>query len=237
MARISTYSVDNTLQKSDKLLGSNLGGKTRNFTLEDITTYLASVGISGKMTFMFVDNKYNGSGSQQRGQITYPDGPQFSSLSFTAASKIRVSKFPFGEEKTSILQRLQNIKSQNVIISNINDVNNFGVFLVTDIVQYNSTDFYDVFLTHITSNGSLENLKYFSIDVYGSDKNHTHHQNNASDTWNINHNLGKFPAVTIKFSTGATYTNVGAFAGVVFTDENNLTINLAAAQSGYAYLN
>jgi len=48
----------------------------------------------------------------------------------------------------------------------------------------------------------------------------------------------KFPSVSIKFSSSDNvYTNVGAFAGVVYTDENNLTINLAAAESGYAYLN
>ena len=50
--------------------------------------------------------------------------------------------------------------------------------------------------------------------------------------------MGKFPSVSIKFSSSnQVYTNVGAFAGVTYTDKNNLTINLSAAQSGYAYLN
>ena len=237
MARISTYSVDTTLEKSDKLLGSNLGGATRNFTLEDITTYLGSVGVSGKMTFMFTNNTYNGFSIQQKGQITSPSNGSKSQVGFSSISSIRVSKFPFGQEKGSILQRLLETKNQNIIISNIDNVNEFGVYLVKDITQDGSTDNYDLSLKLQGSNGNLENLKYFSIDVYGLDKNHVHNQNNASDTWTINHNLGKFPAVSIKFSTGATYTNVGAFAGIVYNDENNLTINLAAAQSGYAYLN
>ena len=51
------------------------------------------------------------------------------------------------------------------------------------------------------------------------------------------HNLGKFPSVSLKFSTGASFNNNGALGGVTYTDENNLTINLAAAESGVAYLN
>ena len=237
MARISTYVKDTSISKNDKLLGSDSGSSTRNYTLEDITTYLASVGISGKMTFQFTNNTYNGNSSQQRGQIVNTGSGSKQEVGFSGITTLKVSKYPFGENKPSIAQRLQNVKSQNIIISNINDVNNFGVYLVTDVILNADSDFYDLSVTHMTSNGNLENLKYFSIDVYGSDKNHTHHQNNASDTWTINHNLNKFPAVTIKFSTGATYTNVGAFAGVQYTDENNLTINLAAAQSGYAYIN
>jgi hypothetical protein len=61
-------------------------------------------------------------------------------------------------------------------------------------------------------------------------------QSSASTTWTIAHNLNKFPSVVIKFSTGE-YTNVGALGGVTYTDANNLTINLAAAESGVAYLN
>lgn len=237
MARISTYAKDTSISKNDKLLGSDSGSSTRNYTLEDVTTYLGSVGISGKMTFMFTNNTYNGFSLQQKGQITSPSNGSKSQVGFSSISSIRVSKFPFGQDKGSVLQRLQDTKNQHIIISNINNVNDFGVYLVTDIIQDGSTDNYDLTLKIQASNGNLENLKYFSIDVYGSDKNHVHNQNNASDTWTINHNLGKFPAVTIKFSTGATYTNVGAFAGVIYNDENNLTINLAAAQSGYAYLN
>ena len=35
MPRISTYSVDTTVEKTDKLLGSNANGDTRNFTIHN----------------------------------------------------------------------------------------------------------------------------------------------------------------------------------------------------------
>ena len=72
----------------------------------------------------------------------------------------------------------------------------------------------------------------------GGGRTFTHHQNSATTTWTINHNLGKFPSVSLKFSSSDNvYTNVGAFAGVAYTNENTITITLAAAESGYAYLN
>ena len=37
MARISTYDLDESVQATDKLLGSNAGGATTKFTIEDIT--------------------------------------------------------------------------------------------------------------------------------------------------------------------------------------------------------
>jgi|TARA_B100000035_G_scaffold48016_1_gene36598 hypothetical protein len=66
----------------------------------------------------------------------------------------------------------------------------------------------------------------------------THHQNTASNTWTINHNTESFPSVSLKFSSSdKIYENVGAYAGVQYNDNNTITITLAAAESGYAYLN
>jgi len=86
------------------------------------------------------------------------------------------------------------------------------------------------------------NTKNYAIgdlaDFINKQQLYTHHQNSTSNTWVINHNLGKFPTVSLKFSSSDdVYTNVGAFAGIVYTNENTLTITLAAAESGYAYLN
>jgi len=67
---------------------------------------------------------------------------------------------------------------------------------------------------------------------------YTHHQNSAATTWTINHNTQSFPTVSLKFSSSdEIYENVGAFAGVKYNDNNTITITLAAAESGYAYLN
>jgi len=238
MARISTYSSDNTVNKSDKLLGSNADGTTRNFSIEDITTYLRDIGVSGKFTLKF----FVGNSTQQSGTFMIP-GNNSQNVAFSTLTTIRVSKYPFSSTD-SVLERINQFKNETVIIANVEDINKFGVYNISSISQVGSTDFYDISLTtaygipSFVGNGNLEDELKYSIDVYKSDRRYTHHQNNSASTWTIAHNLGKFPSVSLKFSSSdSVYTNVGAFAGVTFTDENNLTINLAAAESGYAYLN
>ena len=89
-------------------------------------------------------------------------------------------------------------------------------------------------LTGQTKNYKIEDLKTH----IRKGRLFTHHQNTASTTWVINHNLNTFPSVSIKFSSSDDiYENVGAFGGVTYNNENTITITLAAAESGYAYLN
>ena len=85
-----------------------------------------------------------------------------------------------------------------------------------------------------TKNYKMEDLKAF----IKKERLYTHHQNSASNTWTINHNTESFPSVSLKFSSSyEIYENVGAFAGVKYDNNNTITITLAAAESGYAYLN
>jgi|TARA_Y100000033_G_scaffold33257_1_gene31819 hypothetical protein len=64
------------------------------------------------------------------------------------------------------------------------------------------------------------------------DKSFTFTQSSASTTWNINHNLGKKPSVSIADSADSLI-----HGAVSYTDLNNLTISLSAPTSGTAYLN
>lgn len=87
--------------------------------------------------------------------------------------------------------------------------------------------------------GNTKNYKIGDIkDYIKKARLYTHHQNTASNTWTINHNTESFPSVSLKFSSSdEIYENVGAFAGVKYDNNNTITITLAAAESGYAYLN
>ena len=156
-------------------------------------------------------------------------------------TSLKVNKFNYDNYDNAINNALSLLGGKNIIVYEINNRNNFGVYKVETLnVDSVDSNFYNITLTFKTSNGSIVNDKIYGIDIFpeSGDITFAHHQNNASTSWVINHNLGKFPSVSIKFSSSDdVYTNVGAFAGIVYTDENNLTINLAAAESGYAYLN
>ena len=45
MARITTYALDTTPDKNDKVIGSDAGGETRNFSFGGITNFLNTSGL------------------------------------------------------------------------------------------------------------------------------------------------------------------------------------------------
>ena len=63
-------------------------------------------------------------------------------------------------------------------------------------------------------------------------KTYVHEQGIASDAWDINHNLGKYPSVTVIDTAGTVFT-----AAVDYIDENNCIVHINGATKGKAYLN
>mgnify|MGYP000459622536 CR=1 FL=1 len=233
MARISTYQQDTNISTGDKLLGTDSGGGTKNFVISNLSSFLSESNTSGtSSSFTF---KYKQSNRGQ-GDMHFV----FSGAStFANVTAIKVSKYNYNSQNV-IDKALELLNAKKIIIYDVNNRNNYGVFDAESvIVDSNNSNFYDLSLAKTKSNGAISDTTIYGIDLFaGADVNYKHHQNSASTTWSINHNLGKFPSVSIKFSSSdQIYSNVGAFAGVIYTDENNLTINLAAAESGYAYLN
>ena len=66
----------------------------------------------------------------------------------------------------------------------------------------------------------------------GLDKYYVHDQSVASATWNVHHNLGKVPSVTIVDSSGTEWQTE-----IRNIDINNLQILFNHAMSGSAYCN
>ena len=70
-----------------------------------------------------------------------------------------------------------------------------------------------------------------------TDATYTHNQSSISDTWTINHNLGRYPSVTV-IDSGNTVVQ----GTIVYNSANQLTVTFfsadsALAFSGKAYLN
>lgn len=70
------------------------------------------------------------------------------------------------------------------------------------------------------------------INVGSSFQNFVFNQNNPASTWNITHNLGRRPSVTVVDSAGTV-----VIGEVTYTSDNALTIQFSAGFSGQAYLN
>jgi len=88
--------------------------------------------------------------------------------------------------------------------------------------------------------GATRNYKLSDVaDFCNTGGSYQHHQNSASQTWTITHNLNLtdyLPHVNVKLSGGATYNNVQAMGIVTYVNKNQLTINFIDQKSGYAYI-
>lgn len=70
------------------------------------------------------------------------------------------------------------------------------------------------------------------LEQGGGDKNKVINVEVASDVWEIEHNMGKFPAVSV-----VTSSNQEVIADVEYVNNNVLKIKLAFATSGKVILN
>lgn len=61
---------------------------------------------------------------------------------------------------------------------------------------------------------------------------YVHEQGTSSNTWAINHNLNKYPSVTLVDSAGTQFQG-----RVEYIDENNCVVYMNGATKGKAYLN
>ena len=242
MARISTYVSDTTVEKTDKFIGSNSGGATKNFQLSDISKYLRATnsgGVGGQIVYVYHDNSFNGTGFRQPGTISFSSGGA-SVVALSSITTVKISKFPNGFDNPAV-NFINTFLDANVIIADTEDQDQFGVYNVTAITQDSSeTNFYDLSLTHASSNGNLNNLKSYSISVLSAgDKNILHTQSSSSNTWTVNHNMGKYPSVSIvECDPTANEVDGDLVIGeVTYNSINQLTIKFASDIRGVAYIN
>lgn len=75
-------------------------------------------------------------------------------------------------------------------------------------------------------------LKFIGVESGGEDKTYVYSQVVAAKTWDIEHNLNKYPSVSVVDSG-----NNVVVGEVTYIDKNNVRVNFNAAFSGNAYLN
>ena len=92
MPRISNIAVDQSVDKNDKLLGTNSGGGTKNYVIEDITGFIRdtnAAGVIGQMSYIFYNSSFGGSGTRPPGSITI--NTSATTVAFSSVTTIKVS--------------------------------------------------------------------------------------------------------------------------------------------------
>ena len=229
MARIKTYQQDFNVTDFDKLLGSDSTGATRNYTAKNIADYFNNynkIGIAGQMSFKFISNP----GAKTYGSMFLEGGgvPTMFGLNKLILSKSNTAN-------KVIFDFFNYISSQKILLFQLNDPNIFGEFQITTFNNWvTDNSFIEVGLSYVGGNGSLSADEFYGIapSVTNPDKTYKHIQASSSDVWTINHNLNKYPSVTVQDSAGSI-----VIGEITYNSKNTITLTFNGAFSGEAHLN
>ena len=229
MARISSYPKDTTIQDNDAWVGTaSPNRQTKNFLAIDVAKYLNTKGkisISAQMSYKFEADPNEATTGTFYGVA---DGTAFSAI-----TSLNVHSVDAGGQ--NVVDFVNYLVDSDILISEQNNIGEFGHYKITAYTD-NGNGFYTLALSYIGGDGVLVDQSYYDIANFvldaASDKNYVHTQSVPSATWNIQHNLNKFPSVT-----SVNNSNIKMFGEVTYVDENNLTINFSAGFSGKAYMN
>ena len=227
MARISSYPYDITVQDTDAWVGSDsVNRSTKQYTAEAVAKYLnikGKISISAQMVFKYV------AVNPGAGDFSGPaDGSAMTGITTMQLSAADVS----GQDVVAFMNYLV---GNNILISEQNNISTFGHFLI-DSYTVSTAGFYTLNLTSLGGNGNLTDLLYYDFAVFTLSSQGAptfiFTQGVPATVWNVNHNLGKFPSVSV-----VNNNNVLMYGDTTYVDKNNLIINFSAGFSGKAYLN
>jgi hypothetical protein len=231
MARINTYSQDNNVTKNDKVIGSDSGGETRNYKLEDIAGFLNTsslINVNGQLVYQFKNQ-----GTPGAGEFTLSGGGVNNFNVITSAIFSYINR-----NAQSVQSFLNSLNGNDIMIAQADNPGNYGIFAVTNLTAGGEGEEYSTFtLSFKEGNGGLLADSYYNLSTSpktGADKNFV--SNDITFTANVgktvNHNLGKNPTVILVDSAGTevvadiqhnsttqiTVTTTSSFTGKIFAN-------------------
>ena len=245
MARVSSYPIDQNPEYDDLLLGTDMdnpGGPTKNFKLGDISAaainlYLANN--SWKFTTDAID------GAMRKASMFFAagggDNTDWSNITTINVQTLMMnnsSSLPYLNYLLTDDPADPKVKVQDNIITifDRNDLGSFGIFEFTGITSVKSSSItYELQLIPLESSGTIQEAHQYGITLdplNAQDKTIIFEQVTPNSTWTINHQLKKFPSVTVVDSA-----NTVVQGSVLYNSETQVTLTFSAAFSGKAYLN
>ena len=231
MSGISSYQLKSQPDGSDIVIGTSVeNGQTKNFSVQSLSNYSINSYLKN-ISWQFIVLEPDPS-ERAEGTISFENfGGQ--NTNWSAITRIYINTLmPNGSTSVNYLARLV---GKDIILGDRNNLDGYGIFKVTSLTQESGSVYY-MDLSYKSGSGVIKALHYYGIqaDVDGieSDKNFVFTQGTASTTWNIQHDLNKFPSVSV-----VNNNNVLMYGETTYVDTNNLTINFSAGFSGKAYLN
>ena len=231
MARISSYPRDLDIVDDDAWIGTESSNRlTRNFTAAAVAKYLnikGKISISAQMVFKFVLTAVPANGEFS--------GPADAS-NIGDITTLQVSGLDASSQNT--VEFMEYLVGNDILISRQNAISTFGHFTI-DSYTASTAGVYTLALTLVGggSNGVLNENEFYDFAVFTlssglADKTFVYEQVTPATTWNVPHNLGKFPSITVIDTADTVVT--GQYE---YINNNNVTLTFSAAFAGKAYLN
>ncbi len=226
MARISSYGFDNNITDLDAWIGTDASNRrTKQFSAEAVARYLnikGKISIAAQMVFKFkVANA-------TVGDFTGPaDNSTFASITTMQLSTIDKSS-------QNVVAFMEYLVGNDILINAQNEISTFGHYTIDSYTDNGA--FYTLNLTNRKGVGALSDEVFYDFSVFTLSSQGTptfvFTQGVPATIWNIQHNLGKFPSVSV-----INNNNIVINGEVTYIDNNNVQLNFSAGFSGKAYLN
>jgi len=235
MAKISTYPIATPVVDADKWIGTDASNydQTKNFTAEDVAIYLNDYNKIQADSLRYVYQNWVTGDVRKSGSISFAASAVGDNVSFSAVTGFMLSKYTKAVVDVSTFYSVPLVGSQ-VIITQCTNVSQFGIYGWDTAVQNGSeTNFWDIGLTYVTGNGTLDNtVDYFiSLLTYNTggsaDKNYTETFGAPLLVWTVNHNLNKKPSVSSIDTSGTEI-----YGEVEYVTDNQVTITYLTATGG-----
>ena len=234
MARIKTYSNDTVVVANDKWIGSDSQARfaTKNFTAQSVADFINQKGNQ----LQSLRYKYKSTPPRNPGTISFSpykaNNVPFSSITSWILSDSQATS---PEDVSSFYS--SPLVGSDVLVTQCADITQWAIYEWDSVTEVpNEKLFSNIGLSYRSGAGGLINDEDYFISLLSyagtGDLSFTYVQGVASTTWNIEHNLGKFPSITVIDTANTVVT--GEYT---YDDINNVTLTFSAGFAGKAYLN
>ena len=154
MARISTYDQDSSLNKLDKLIGTDSATDgTKNFTISSLIQLindLSAINMFDGLSYEY--QAYDADATDPEGILNLT-GTSLNNTAFSAINQIIISKK--GHESPDVENYINALDGGRIKLSQQGDIDNFGIFQITNIQDYTNDRYLQLTVSHDDSNGTL----------------------------------------------------------------------------------
>ena len=241
MARISTYPVQPNPDGSDILLGTDINGgayATKNFFVKDIgaasiADFLENTNWKFEKDILVApfekNTVYRPLGGGDNSSWSSVTALRFQTIMKNDTNSLKYLSYLLSSDPVTGLPSVNN----KIKIYDRNSLDSFGIFTFTALTLIEGS-IYEATLSHVSSTGGTQQGKIYGAEFAQEeeDKEFIFNQPTPQVTWTINHNLNKFPSVSV-----VNTNNILMYGDTTYVDKDNIIITFSAGFSGKAYLN